>query len=270
MRNKIGIFDSGIGGLTVANSITKNLPNETIVYFGDTMHLPYGEKPKDLINEYSKIITNFLINDQECKCIVIACNTASAAAYEELRDMWKGIIPIINVIDPIIENIVEDSSINSVGLIGTIGTVNSGVYKEKLNRRKPEVDFHGLATPKLVPMIEDNYHEGKIDQTIINSYLNDKTLENIDTLILGCTHYPLIKNQIGSYYQSIDKNVKLIDSIKIVAGKLKNILEKENLIAKEKSEDNIYFVSKYSDTFEKTAKQFFGSDIKLIENNIFE
>lgn len=131
----IGVFDSGIGGLTVANAISKLLPNEQIIYFGDTAHLPYGDKSKELIRSYATTITNFLLHEKNCKAVVIACNTASAAAYEVLRDTYKGIAPVINVIDPMIEAVIADEEIKKVGVIATKTTISSGVYQEKLDRK---------------------------------------------------------------------------------------------------------------------------------------
>ncbi len=263
---KIGVFDSGIGGLTVLSAIANKLPNENLVYFGDTLHLPYGDKDKTQIKEYSEKITNYLINVEKCDAIVIACNTASAAAYEYLRDEFKGSIPIINVIDPIIEEIVNLDAADIVGIIGTNGTISSGVYQEKLNRRKPICIVKSLATPMLVPMIESGYANDGIDTDIINNYLKDESLQDIDTLILGCTHYPLIKNEINKIYNN---KVRLIDSGYVTADKLANILEKENLLVKERVGENVYYVSKLTNTFADTAKKFFGHDIKLIEKDIF-
>lgn len=263
----IGVFDSGIGGLTVAKSIAQLLPNEQIIYFGDTLHLPYGDKNQDAVLDFCKKITNYLIENQNCKCVVIACNTASAASYIYLRDNYKGQIPIINVIDPIIEDIVQDQKIKKVGIIATQTTIDSGIYQEKLNRRKPELEYFPLATPKLAPMIEESFYQSRVDEVMIHKYLKDPTLAGIDGLILACTHYPLIKKEINNFYGG---EVKLIDSTTVVADKLKDILEKENLLSSEKEKENKYYVSHYTESFEKTTEIFFGEKIKLEENNIFE
>ena len=195
----IGIFDSGIGGLTVAKAVAEMLPKENIIYFGDTAHLPYGDKSADLIKKFSFDIAHFLIENKKCKSVVIACNTASAVAYESLRDQHKGDIPILNVIDPIIEAIVEDKTIKKVGLIATQTTVNSGVYQEKLTRRSPHVEIEVLATPLLVPMIEEGFANDNISHAIIENYLSNPKIEDIDALILGCTHYVLIKTEIDAF-----------------------------------------------------------------------
>lgn len=259
-NNPIGIFDSGIGGLTVANAIIEHLPNEQIVYFGDTKHLPYGDKSPEAIMEYSRKITEYLIYEKKCKAVVIACNTASSIAYNTLRDQFKGKIPIISVIDPIIEAVVQDNQIKSVGLIATKATVNSGVYQEKLFRRKPEVRYAALATPMLVPMIEEGFYNNKISHSLIENYLSQPELKDIDALILGCTHYFTIRNEINSYFKG---KVKLFDSTKIVAEKLKNILDKENLLSPEKNDEHLFLVSDYTHSFAQTASIFYKGNLAL-------
>jgi glutamate racemase len=261
----IGVFDSGIGGLTVAHAISKLLPDEQIIYFGDTAHLPYGDKSKDLIKRYSLEIADFLLHKKHCKCVVIACNTASAAAYETLRDSHKGSVPIFNVIDPIIESVVADDSIKHVGIIATKTTILSGVYQEKLSRRKPSLKYSALATPLLAPMIEEGFYNDNISQAVIHNYLEQPELKDIDALILGCTHYVMIKKEINAFY---DHQIKLFDSTDIVATKLKAILEKENLLTDMPLGENLFYVSDYTEPFEQAAKAFYGTAIQLKQQNI--
>jgi len=256
----IGIFDSGIGGLTVANAISKLLPNEQLVYFGDTAHLPYGDKSFDLIRSYASSITDFLLNEKHCKAIVIACNTASAAAYHLLRDQYKGTVPIINVIDPMIEAIIADDSIQKLGIIATKTTVASGVYQEKLSRRKPSLPYAALATPLLASMIEEGFYNDKISHAVLDSYLANEQLADIDALVLACTHYPLIKQEIDEYYHH---QVKLFDSAEVVANKLKLILEKEFLATDKKAAEDEFFVSDYTESFARTTAIFWGKEVKL-------
>lgn len=265
--NPIGIFDSGIGGLTVANAISKAMPKETLIYFGDTAHLPYGEKSKDLIKEYALGISKFLLEEKQCKAIVIACNTASAAAYEYLRDNYKGRFPIINVIDPIVEELVRKDEVQKIGLIATNTTIESGVYQEKINRRKPTAEVKTLATPMLVPMIEEGYANDNISHTLIANYLNNKELEGIDALILGCTHYPIIKSEIDAFYKG---NVSLVDSTEIVANKLKQILYKENLLTEKRTLSNQFYISDMNGHFNKSAQRFFKESINLEHLNIWK
>ena len=261
----IGVFDSGIGGLTVAHAISQLLPNEQIIYFGDTAHLPYGDKSKDLIRSYSLRITDFLLHKLHCKCIVIACNTASAAAYEYLRDIHLGSVPIFNVIDPIIESVVADESVKHVGIIATKTTILSGVYQEKLSRRKPGLKYSALPTPLLAPMIEEGFYNNNISQTVIHNYLEQAELNGIDGLILGCTHYVMIKKEIDAFYQG---KVKLFDSTDIVASKLKVILEKEELLTDKMLGENLFYVSDYTESFEQAAQAFYGTAIHLEQHKL--
>ena len=256
----IGIFDSGIGGLTVANAISKHLPNEEIIYFGDTANMPYGDKSKDLIKSYALEITDFLLHVKKCKAIVIACNTASAAAYEYLRDVNKGITPIINVIDPIVEAVIVDDSIKNIGLIATKTTVDAGVYQEKLARRKPSLLQSAMATPLLAKMIEEGFYNDQISHAVIEKYLNDEQLKDIDALILGCTHYVLIKDEILAHYH---QQIKLFDSTDIVALKLKGILTHEKLLNDKRKNENIFYISDMTENFKESAKMFYGENINL-------
>lgn len=257
----IGIFDSGIGGLTVANAIIQHLPNEEIVYFGDTKHLPYGDKSPSAIFGYSEKIADYLIETKKCKAIVIACNTASSIAYQHLRDKYKGLLPIVSVIDPIIEAIVNDNDIKKVGLIATKATISSGVYQEKLQRRKPSIEYRALATPLLVPMIEEGFYNNNISHSLIENYLSHTELQGIDALILGCTHYFIIRNEINEFYKH---QVKLFDSTKIVAEKLHQILEKEHLLAPSRNETSHQFlVSDYTESFARTAQLFYQGNVPL-------
>lgn len=267
LQQPIGIFDSGIGGLTVANAVSTLLPNEQLVYFGDTAHLPYGDKSKELVCLYAATITNFLLQQKKCKAVVIACNTASAAAYNMLRDTYKGAVPVINVIDPMVEAVIADETIKKIGVIATKTTIESGVYKEKFNRRKPNLPYTEMATPLLAPMIEEKFYNNEISNAVIETYLSHPTLKDIDGLVLACTHYPLIKKQIAAYYGG---KVKIFDSAEIVAHKLKLILEKENLLANEKTAADTFLVSCFTKSFEATTRVFYGKEIQLKENNIWK
>lgn len=259
MNKPIGIFDSGIGGLTVAKAIKNTLPDEQIIYFGDTKHLPYGDKSKETLVGYSLKIVDFLIK-QGVKAIVIACNSASAMAFDEVKKYSS--VPVYNVIDPIVDYIEkhEDTSSN-VGLIATKATVNSNVYSSKIEDCCIGVKTSSLATPLLVPMIEEGFHDDKISNTIISNYLEDDVLQGIDTLILGCTHYPLIEKEIDNYYAG---KVNILNSANIVADKVNKLLIKSCLLNKEESirEDHFY-VSDYTPSFEKTANIIFSDKINL-------
>ena len=255
----IGIFDSGIGGLTVANAVKKILPNESILYFGDTQHLPYGEKSVEAIQQFSKRITEFLIK-KECKLIIIACNTASSVAYDIVKQTAQG-FPVINVIDPVVKYVATHCQNCRIGVIGTKGTTNSQVYPKKLYLLNSKAEVTSLATPLLAPMIEEGFFNDQLSQTIINSYLSNPQLMGIDKLILACTHYPLIQEAIQKYYLG---KVDIIDSATQVAEAVKVLLEKEFLLSNQDAEYQ-FFVSDYTDSLEKSAKIFFHEEIHLEE-----
>ncbi|MFN8437104.1 MAG: glutamate racemase [Cytophagales bacterium] len=255
----IGIFDSGIGGLTVAKAIKELLPNENLIYFGDTAHLPYGDKSQAMIQSYSLKICNLLM-EHKCKVIVIACNSASAAAYELLKEYVGSRSHIINVVDPAVKYVKENFSDQKVGLIGTKATVRSGIYKSKIDQQKAGIELKSLATPLLVPMIEEGFFNENISEGIIEQYLRNEELEHIKALILGCTHYPLIKKQIDKFYNG---NVVSIDSSKEVAKELLQVL-KDNLAINDESKPfEKFYVSDYTKSFEESTKIFFGEQVKI-------
>ncbi len=262
----IGIFDSGIGGLTVAHAIHRFLPGESLIYFGDTAHLPYGDKSSDAIKYYSIRIAQFLLK-KKCKAIVIACNTASSMAYDVVREFTGSQAIVINVIDPVVEEVTHIKGIGKIGVIGTKGTVRSEIYSRKIKKIKPSLDVASLATPLLAPMIEEGFFNNKISRTIINSYLSRPKLKKLDCLILACTHYPLIKPEIEDYYKN---SVNIIDSARSVALYLKEMLTKKKLLAKGKNPKHHFYVSDYTDAFEKSTKIFFKGKIRLEPHSLWE
>ena len=255
----IGIFDSGIGGLTVAHAIKNLLPNESMVYFGDTAHLPYGDKSEAAIQAYSIKIADVLLK-KGCKVIVIACNSASSAAYELLKEYVRT-VKIINVIDPMVNLVVNNYQGKNVGLIGTKRTVQSGVYLRKITEAAQHINLHSLATPLLAPMIEEGFFDNQISHEIIAQYLADAELQNIDTLILACTHYPLIKKEINEFYKN---RLPILDSSEVVAQALKNHLEEKNLLNLSSSKPTHQFlVSDYTSSFEASTRLFFHELVQL-------
>lgn len=273
----IGLFDSGIGGLTVAKAIKEVLPNENIVYFGDTAHLPYGDKSPDSIKYYAIRIAQFLL-DHKCKMIVIACNTASALAYDTVKDFIGKRALVINVIDPVVKKILdqsnikrgkETSSFRKVGVIGTKGTIKSGIHAKKILEADKNIEVSGLATPLLVPMIEEGFFNNKISRTVINSYLSRPKLNHIDALILGCTHYPLIKGEIEELYKG---KIPLIDAADEVAKYVSQTLKKHKLLRKPggKKASYRFYVSDYTEAFEKNTNFFFNQKIQLEEARIWK
>lgn len=261
--NPIGVFDSGIGGLTVAASIAKQLPFEKLIYFGDTKHLPYGDKSQSFIQELTKNIVEYFLS-KNVKAIVIACNTASAFSYNNLRSITPNHIPIINVVDPTIEYLNSDSNIHNIGLIGTKGTISSKVYEKKIYQLNPLKKIIPHSTPLLAPMIEEGFLNNDISHVVLDRYLSFFNNKQIDSLILGCTHYPLIKNEVMAYF---NYSIKVIDSADFVAIKLKQFLEDNSLLNLSSiiKSTHLFYVSNYTSLFEQSAKMFFGDDIHLQE-----
>ena len=254
----IGIFDSGIGGLTVANAIQNALPYESLVYFGDTAHLPYGDKSPDSIKYYSIRIAQFLL-EKNCKMIVIACNTASSIAFETVKDFVGGKVPVIDVISPVVDFVASEKSIHKIGVIGTKGTIKSDIYAKKI-KAVSKKEVASLATPLLAPMIEEGFFNNKISRSIIASYLSSGKLKKVDALILACTHYPLIRPEVEEYYQH---KVKIIDTAGVVANAVKQLLKDKKLISKKKEAIHHFYVSDFTKSFEESTRYFFKNKIHL-------
>lgn len=260
----IGIFDSGVGGLTVAHAIKQILPYENLVYFGDTAHLPYGDKSAEAIESYSRKITEFLL-DHDAKVILVACNSASASAFTLLKKEFGNKVPLFDVIDPVVDYM-SQRKLSKIGVIGTKRTISSGMYEMKLRQKSPETNVISLATPLLVPMIEEGFIFDDISNAILRSYLSDPSLAGIQALILGCTHYPIIRNQISKIFNF---NVEVVDSAKIVAALLKDTLEKNDLLNAPSKVKDQFFISDYTQYFEKIARMFFEGDINLTKADIW-
>ena len=255
----IGIFDSGVGGLTIAKEIKRLLPQENLIYFGDTKHLPYGEKSREAIIGYSTKITSFLL-EKNCKAIVIACNSATANALKEVLELVNQKVPVIDVINPVAEKVSYEIH-NNVGVIATKATVSSGLYRKTIRKHNKFIKVDELATPLLVPAIEEGFKNHPITHAIVYNYLSNSKLKNIETLILGCTHYPLLLNEIKQFYGN---RVRVIDSPSIVANQVKIILEKHRLLNKDNNEATYqFYLSDITKNFEKISRKFFGNSIDL-------
>ena len=266
VNRPIGIFDSGVGGLTVAHAIRQVLPDESMIYFGDTAHLPYGEKSPEAIYRYAEKITRFLIK-QDCKTVVIACNTASSVAYAPLVEKYGQNVQIVNVIDPVVDYYIENLAPAKVGVIGTKATIRSGAYEKKIKSRSPEAGVFSKATPLLVPMIEEGFIFDDISNAVIRAYLSEEPLRSVEALILGCTHYPIIKNQISKFY---DFSVEILDSAAIVARMVKKLLVESNLLRNEKPGKDHFYISDYTPYFEKISGMFFEEKINLKKLDLWE
>lgn len=264
----IGLFDSGIGGLTVANALIHQLPNESLIYFGDTAHLPYGDKSADTIRYFTKTIGSFLLS-KECKIIVIACNTAASVAYEMLQNMAGEKAKVFSVIEPVVEEIIQ-RKYKKVGVIGTLGTINSNSYPNKIKEKDASVSVQQLATPLLVPMIESGFAHGLISDLVIEEYLNAPELQDIETLILACTHYPLIKKEIEAYYKQKNKKVDVLATNEIVATHIKKYMIEHGLVNYNKKGKNAFYISDYTESFEKTTQLFYQESIDLIQMPLFK
>lgn len=262
----IGVFDSGIGGLTVAHAIKKRLPEESLIYFGDTAHLPYGDKSEAAVQAYSIKIADVLLK-KNCKAIVIACNSASSAAYELLKEYVGSKAVVVNVIDPMIRYVAQHYLENRIGLIGTRRTIDSGVYQQKVSALDRHIELKSLATPLLVPMIEEGFFNNKISHEIIEAYLGHKELQDIKAIILGCTHYPLIRNQVQAYYNN---KVQVLDSSDITAAYLEEELHAKSLLAEQSGQDDLFLVSDFTESFEASTKMFFRERVELIKYALWE
>lgn len=258
----IGVFDSGIGGLTVAREIMRNLPSEKIVYFGDTARVPYGSKSKETIIRYSRQIIRFL-QEQKVKAIVIACNTASAFALDAVRHELE--IPVLGVIESGAIVAAKETKNKRVGVIGTIGTVGSGIHEEHLRRLDPEITVIGKACPLFVPLVEEGWLHDPVTYEVARRYLRELQEREIDTLILGCTHYPLLRSTIR---EVMGEGVRLVNPAYESALELRELLEKENLLATGKEQEEFpyrFYVSDLADKFKSFANSILPYDVEMTQ-----
>lgn len=263
MNNKpIGIFDSGVGGLTVAREIMMLLPDETIVYLGDTANLPYGEKSADIIRGYSVANTDFLLK-YDIKVLVVACNTASSVALEYLKANYD--IPIIGVIEPAVKGALHSTRNKKIGVIGTNRTIKSDIYAETIHKLESDCEVLSRACPLFVPLIEDNFIEHTATSLIAKEYLREFENSAVDSLILGCTHYPLIKNVIAD----ILPKVKLIDSAYSTAMDLQSVLDTDKMFAPQcDNPKHKFFTTDITDKLHSLANTILGRDVKFGEVNL--
>ena len=256
----VGVFDSGVGGLTVAREIMRNLPSEKIVYFGDTARVPYGSKSKDTVIRYSSQIVHFL-REQNVKAIVIACNTASAFALEAVQDKLD--IPVIGVIEAGARVAAEETNNKRVGVIGTVGTVGSGIHESYLKRLDPEITVIGKACPLFVPLVEEGWLHDPVTVEVASRYLQELKDEQVDTLILGCTHYPLIRSTIQ---EVMGEKVRLVNPAYETALELKSLLTKMDLLSSGEQQAEFpyrFYVSDLADEFKEFANSILPYDVTM-------
>lgn len=261
INSPIGVFDSGIGGLSVLKQFIRFLPFEKYIYLGDKARVPYGNKSKETVIKYSLECTEFLLK-QDVKLIIVACNTASSIALEELRKLTE--IPIIGMIYPAVMSALRETTNNKIGVIGTRATINSKSHSKAFKELSNEkIDIYTKACPLFVPIVEEGWEKHPATNLIVQEYLKELKDKSIDTLVLGCTHYPLLKEAIADFLPGI----KLIDSGEHAAVYALRILAEKKLLIKEKKEfikkpEINFFVTGLPDNFEEIAKRFLGFDIQ--------
>ena len=255
----IGVFDSGVGGLTVAREIMRQLPDENIVYFGDTARVPYGSKSRDNIIRFSRQIIRFL-QTRRVKAIVIACNTATAQALEAARQEFD--TPIIGVIEPGARAAIAETKNKKIGVAGTEGTILSRMYTRVIRELEPEAEVLGKACPLFVPLVEEGFTKHHITEEVIDIYLKEMKESEVDTMILGCTHYPLLRSAIMEY---MGEGVRIVNPAYEAAMDLKKLLEERNL-SNEDGEFNKYefYVSDAAEKFKKFANSVLPYNVETI------
>jgi len=262
----IGVFDSGVGGLTVVKEIFKYLPDYQIIYFGDTARLPYGTKGAGFVKKYSEKITNWLLR-KNAKIIVVACNTSSAWASDSLKKKFKK-TPVFEMINPAVAEALATTKNKKIGIIGTPGTIKSNVYQQKLLKADLTLQIFSQPCALLVPLVEEGMLDDKITVEIIKKYLDPLKEKGIDTLILGCTHYPLLKTVIEN---TIDSGIKIVNPAESLAKELKKYLENDSAIEKKIKRGSVhqFFFSDEPYNLEKISNVCFNKKIVPIVKDPF-
>lgn len=260
----IGVFDSGVGGLTVVKQIMKVMPHENIVYFGDTARLPYGTKSKEAVTRFSRQNVRFL-GTKDVKAIIVACNTASSNSLDALKDEFD--VPLFGVVVPGVEEAVHSTKNKKVGVIGTAATVRSGAYERLIRQKDAEIQVFSKACPLFVPLAEEGWTDNEVARQAARNYLDALLSKGIDSLVLGCTHYPLLKRCIGT---TVGESIKLVDPAKATAKRVKAYLEAHALLNEgEEGGWRQFYLSDTTDTFQflcrKALKQEYPAEIIDIE-----
>ena len=254
----IGIFDSGVGGMTVAHAVERLLPDYSLVYYGDIARTPYGPKSPNTIINYSIRNTEFLL-EKGAELIIIACNSASSVATESLRERFQ--VPIIEVISPAAARAIQISKTGHIGVIGTKATVKSNIYQKTITAERPDFKVYSQACPLLVPLVEEGWLNKRETKMILRRYLHPLKDKQIDTLVLGCTHYPLLKGLIQA---RIGKRVKLIDSSIETARHVKQFLaDNPTIVSRQEQVSHSYYASDCTETAMKVAERIFSRPMEL-------
>jgi glutamate racemase len=258
-RKPIGIFDSGLGGLTVMAEIRKKLPGEDLIYFGDTAHVPYGSKSKEVVTGFSKDISKFLLR-KKVKMIVVACNTASAFALPVLRNSYS--VPVVGVIEPGAKAALSVTARGKIGVIGTEGTIKSSTYTKALKRLDGKARIFAAACPLFVPLVEEGWLKHPVTAAVAREYISPLSRKGIDTLVLGCTHYPLLKKVIGA---AAGRGIALIDSATATAVEVAGILKNQGMENPRVSGGECgFYVSDSPAKFRKLGQRFLGKAIASV------
>jgi glutamate racemase len=262
----IGVFDSGIGGLTVVKELIRHLPHESLVYFGDTARVPYGSKSIETIRRYALESAQFLISHR-VKSLVVACNSSTAAGLDHIQDKFK--VPVVGVIEPGAQSAVAITKNNRVGVIGTKATIRSEAYPNVIKRLNDSITVFSAPCPLFVPLVEEGWLTGPITESVIRAYLTPLLTQRIDTLVLGCTHYPLLKKSITAV---VGTEIKLVDSGTATAAAVKTILAETGLAAAATHQPEYqFFVSDMVADFERIGKMFLGPQLsKAIKISLSE
>lgn len=255
----LGIFDSGLGGLTVFSALHRYLPQEPLVYLGDTARVPYGNKSAATVQRYAREDAQFLIQ-RGVKALVVACNTASAFALESLQQEFQ--VPIFGVIEPGVRAAVAATRHKKIGVLGTRGTIASGAYEKELLALDPELKIFSQACPLFVPLVEEGWHESAEMRSIAASYAAPLLQAEVDTVILGCTHYPLLKPVLSEIF---GPRVQLIDAGRVLAEELKLFLESKNLLASPDSPQLEVFATDIPQRFAELGRIFFGDILPQVK-----
>ena len=256
----IGVFDSGIGGLTVVRALMERLPFENIIYFGDTARVPYGVKSVETINRYAMQITEFLLK-KDVKLLIVACNTMAAVAYRAIRDLSP--VPVLEVIEASARLAVSETRSKAIGVIGTPATINSNAYARAIHQLDRDAKVFSQACPLFVPLVEEGWLEHEATKLVAEEYLKPVMAEQIDTLVLGCTHYPLLK---PLFQNIVGANVRLIDSAEAMAEIAADLIHRENLGNNGcQSPDYLFYVSDVPYRFQTIGERFLGRTLARVE-----
>ena len=245
----IGVFDSGVGGLTVVKQVMKLLPHEKIIYFGDTARLPYGSKSKEAVTRFSKQIVRFLLT-RDVKAVVAACNTVSSNSLDELRKDFD--VPIFGVVMAGARDAVSSTKNNRVGIIGTSATVRSGAYERLILSLNPDISVYQKACPLFVPLVEEGFTDNEIVRLIVKEYMSGFLSTGIDSIVLGCTHYPLLKKCIG---ETAGSDILILDPAASAVSEVKEYLEKEGGLSGDTSfKEHVFYLSDITEKFDMLCK----------------